>query len=412
VGDLALHHQPHLAGGGFVLAGEPPHFEAGANWRKRVAQLVREHRQELVFPSIGVTQLLLAVAQGFFSIAAFALHPDALGQVTHETRKPRRTAGIDERGDRNLDREFVSVGMEPARLDAAIEKRALARSQVMLQPAPMLVAQIFGNHELGQLLANHIGLGMAEHALGRGIELGDDAAVIHRDHAVERGIDNRAHPPLRGLLLGNRRAEQQRRRSQDTGEYLQQRQPITGIGRTERTIARDRIHDGDCGSGQHRQRSGRLTGEDCGGNHEREQHVVQRTVADHRARIAAEHHGGERHARCHGHDDADPTARPSTAQRTRGRQDHRSDHQRAKRIADPPGQPQIREAAPRLHGGGAQSDDADGCADRGDDHGAEEDETRRITDAREAGIEPRAAKQPHEGNRFKRVAGGDRAGGP
>ena len=55
------------------------------------------------------------------------------------------------------------------------------------------------HHQLGHRLADRLGAGIAEGALGGGVELDDPAALVGGDVAVERRLERREPQPL-GLL--------------------------------------------------------------------------------------------------------------------------------------------------------------------------------------------------------------------
>ena len=60
VPDLPLHHPSHPLHRVAAVAAEPNQLEAGADRRQRIAQLVRQHGQELVLPPVAFEQLLFA----------------------------------------------------------------------------------------------------------------------------------------------------------------------------------------------------------------------------------------------------------------------------------------------------------------------------------------------------------------
>ena len=74
------------------------------------------------------------------------------------------------------------MASSPARLRAVASSRSVGR-----------------HHQLGHRLADRLGAGIAEGALGGGVELDDPAAVVGGDVAVERRLQRRQPQPL-GLL--------------------------------------------------------------------------------------------------------------------------------------------------------------------------------------------------------------------
>ena len=55
----------------------------------------------------------------------------------------------------------------------------------------MRLAQRRGNDEPGELAAEHVLLRVSERVLGRAVELENMAAVVDRDHGVERRVEDR-----------------------------------------------------------------------------------------------------------------------------------------------------------------------------------------------------------------------------
>jgi hypothetical protein len=59
VTDLTLHDAAYSLDGRHGVAAAANQFESGSNRGERISQFMRQHRQELVFPSIGFPQLPL-----------------------------------------------------------------------------------------------------------------------------------------------------------------------------------------------------------------------------------------------------------------------------------------------------------------------------------------------------------------
>src|SRR5688572_13386746 len=67
----------------------------------------------------------------------------------------------------------------------------------------MLLAQIARDQHVRELAADRVGLAIAEYPFGGRVEIGDDAALVHRHGGVERAIQDGAHLPafLTGRVL-------------------------------------------------------------------------------------------------------------------------------------------------------------------------------------------------------------------
>ena len=108
---------------------------------------------------------------------------------------PRSPWTIDE-----LDREDRAVGAHRLDLDPAVEDVGGPGGEfARFGAGGGEVAQVGRHHQLGHRLADRLGAGVAEGALGGGVELDDPAAVVGGDVAVERRLQRRETQPL-GLL--------------------------------------------------------------------------------------------------------------------------------------------------------------------------------------------------------------------
>ena len=93
---LALHHRAGLGDGVGITARQPHHLEAVAQRRQRIAQFMREQRQEFVLATVGN-------AQGFFRLPAF-------GDVVRQSEDARQSAPrIGQRPDARVDPYARSV---------------------------------------------------------------------------------------------------------------------------------------------------------------------------------------------------------------------------------------------------------------------------------------------------------------
>ena len=75
--DLTLHDFADAFDGHRRIAAAPNQFEAGSYRGERISKLVREHRQELIFPSVSLPHLILGAS-------ALDSLPGALGGIPDE----------------------------------------------------------------------------------------------------------------------------------------------------------------------------------------------------------------------------------------------------------------------------------------------------------------------------------------
>ena len=94
-------------------------------------------------------------------------------------------------GDRQLDGDPGAVAAHGRQLQAASEDRRLARREVTRQARGVALAQLRRHEQLGEAAPVCLLAGVAERALGRGVEVHDQARRVHRDDAVERGLEHR-----------------------------------------------------------------------------------------------------------------------------------------------------------------------------------------------------------------------------
>ena len=113
--------------------------------------------------------------------------------------KPFRAGVRDRNGD--LDRELLAAATRSSDLDAPADQPRFAGGQVAREIGPVGLAQTRGKDELAQLAAERFLPAIAEGALRRRVPLGDVAALVHGDDAIERGAQDRV---LARLLVGER----------------------------------------------------------------------------------------------------------------------------------------------------------------------------------------------------------------
>ena len=124
VADLTLHHPAHALDRTHGVAAAPNQFEAGSYRRERISQLVRQHRQELVFARIGFPQLLLGAGafdglpgplRGVLDQFDFLWRPGPRRTVAHAQRRDQPAVPDQRRRDERTDadrgdRRTIRVG--------------------------------------------------------------------------------------------------------------------------------------------------------------------------------------------------------------------------------------------------------------------------------------------------------------
>ena len=134
--DLTLHHGAHLLDRGWRIAGEPDQFQAGADRRQRVAQLVRQHRQELVLPAIGLAP----------DARDFQQRVDAGHQLARAERLDQVVVGA---GLQALDPRLLA-GSRREQNDGDGRQRALSPQRAHQAEAVELGHHHVGEHQIGR----------------------------------------------------------------------------------------------------------------------------------------------------------------------------------------------------------------------------------------------------------------------
>ena len=106
-----------------------------------------------------------------------------------------------ERGDRELDREFVAIAVHCEDLQASLQEVLLAGLQVAGQGRPVSRPHGGGHDRVGKHPTDGFLCGPAEKGLSLRIPSEDPSLLIHRDHGVEGGADDRLQPGC-ALLRG------------------------------------------------------------------------------------------------------------------------------------------------------------------------------------------------------------------
>ena len=121
-----------------------------------------------------------------------------IGDVSQMGGKERETIEEDA-GKRQLHRKLRPIGTQRRDLDAPTEQWPVARRQAMSKAAAVSRAQRGRDDELYHLLADGIGLRVAEGSLGGGIELDDTALVVYGNHTIERVIQDKIMAAQQGF---------------------------------------------------------------------------------------------------------------------------------------------------------------------------------------------------------------------
>jgi hypothetical protein len=125
--------------------------------------------------------------------AQLRLRALALGDVAQIAGEHRLAREVDPRY-RQLDGELGPVLAHAGYLDPPADHALLLGFDVAQQPVPVTIAQRRRHDQLRHLAPDRLLGAVAERLLGRPVELDDVAAMVDRDHAVERRRHDRALP--------------------------------------------------------------------------------------------------------------------------------------------------------------------------------------------------------------------------
>ena len=136
-------------------------------------------------------------------VAQLLLVAAALRDVADVAGEHRRAAELGPR-DPDLGRELAAVGAHRGQLERVVDHPPPARAQVAVEPVAVRLAQRRRDDQLGEVPADHVLRLVAEHLLGRAVDLDDVAGGVHRDDRVERRVEDRGlagfgAPALDGL---------------------------------------------------------------------------------------------------------------------------------------------------------------------------------------------------------------------
>ena len=145
--DLTLHHPAHSLDRHHGVATEPNQFEARSYRGERISQFVRQQRQELVFPGIGLPQLFLGPRafdglpgplRGFLDQFDFLRSPGPWRNVAHAERRDQPAVPDQRRGDERThadcgDRRTIRLGNQRRGLCVGHDHRS-ARPKCRTKP--------------------------------------------------------------------------------------------------------------------------------------------------------------------------------------------------------------------------------------------------------------------------------------
>jgi hypothetical protein len=151
---------------------------------------VGDHRRHVVGDQAEPVALLAQCLLGGLALGDVAQEP---GEGPHAARGQRR--------DHELDRKLGAIGANRMRFRAPQGDARLAALEVALDAATMRFAKARRDDALDHRCADRLGARLAEHRLGRRIELDDAPVTINGDDGIERRIDDR---PKRLLALPQR----------------------------------------------------------------------------------------------------------------------------------------------------------------------------------------------------------------
>ena len=392
-------------------------MERGAERGEGVAELVRQHREELVLAPIGIRELRGTLLQ----LVGQAL---ALGHVRADADHPRHAAGgVAHDAALGGHPADAPVGPDGAELD--VVARTLLRG-----------AGDGAVHEVAVVRMDERAKGRvrASEAAGRQAvdgfqvlgppDLSGEKVPVPRTHAA--AFERQAEPSfaqlqpgvVRGtatlgtVALGDGRAEQQGADGHHRIEELQRDEVLMWGSHREGPPALHRAQDGQArGDERHRHRAA-LAEPEGSPDDEGEDLVRQRVPHEPRTgRLDEDQHAdGEEPAEERQAFD-DPARSPARPRRARPYEEDGSHDEVAHRIADPPDPPDRREGVPGLNAPDAEAHDADRRADDRAPEGREDHEGKDVLQAFESAVEPDAAQQPGADDSLERVADGDAARG-
>ena len=167
-------------------------------------QALLERLGEPAGVALGLLGAHARVALGLEQLRELDRRAPPLGDVADEAREQRRLAGPDPR-DGQLERELLAVRAQAGELHPAVEDRALAGLEIAPERRAVRLAQARRDDQRRQLGADRVLARMTERLHRRRVEVDDQAATVHRDHAVEARVDDRRLRAPRTAAAGPRR---------------------------------------------------------------------------------------------------------------------------------------------------------------------------------------------------------------
>ena len=414
VAHLSVRHVHEVLAVGHV---ELEQVERGAQRGEGIAELVGQHREELVLATIGIGELGRALFELFGQTLALGdvrADADHAGQppggVAHHAplggHPPEGAVGTD-----GAELDVVAWPLLHGARDGVADSVAIVRVDER-EKGRVRTAEAAGREAVDgfevlrpvELPGEQIPVPGAHPA---GVERYAEPSLAHLESRVVSGA-----AMLGGVALGKRRAEEERADGHHRVEELERDEVLVRCSRRERPPALHRAQDRQARCDErHGDRTALAEPQRCPDD-EREDLVGQGTAHEPRANGLDEHEqadaeeAAEQGDRLH-----DPARLPAEPRRTRPDEQHRRHDEVPHRITDPPHPPYRCEGVPRLNAAEAEARDADRGADDGAREGGEHHEDEHVLQPLERGVESDAAQEPGADHGLQRVADGDAARG-
>jgi hypothetical protein len=195
VPDLALGHRPHLLDQGGVVTAQADDLQCIADGGKGVAQLVGQHRQEIILLPGLLRQLLGPLVQGLLQMLPFGAVPQHLGEAPQpallvpqgggDAVAPQPCAALS---------HHPAVVVGPARVGGGL--------QLLVRLTRL---HVFGSEKAGEMLSDNFGLCNAEDAFGPGVPGGDFPVRFEEEDGVVGDTLHQQAVLLFGTAEGGRR---------------------------------------------------------------------------------------------------------------------------------------------------------------------------------------------------------------
>ena len=147
-----------------------------ADGGQRVPQLVGEHRQELVLAAVGLLQLVRPLLEGLLKLPL-------LGLVADDFQEAPSLVGVVLSG---MTSPWAQNGSPPFLRCQRSSRARPSAAAVRISWSAWLVSDVLGREDDAEVLAEDLGLAVAEHLLGPGVPARDDALGVEREDGEAR----------------------------------------------------------------------------------------------------------------------------------------------------------------------------------------------------------------------------------